>query len=135
MAVPASSVESAAKYRVLGEWHAVRQEWRDAAERLGVLVEVDRVDGGDTITLDYFKLSLALIEAGRRDDFTRFREEIVARYGHPTNATAANRVIKSSLLLPAPRQFLELLEPHARACEEVITHRSVSSAGSHSVLV
>src|SRR4029434_4144902 len=125
MAVPASSVESAAKYRVLGEWHAVRQEWRDAAERLGVLVEVDRLDGWDTITLDYFKLSLALIEAGRRDDFTRFREEIVARYGHPTNATAANRVIKSSLLLPAPRQLLELLEPHARACEEVINNNSV----------
>ena len=119
MTVPASSVESAAKYRVLGEWHALRQEWRDAAERLGVLVEVDRVDGWETITLDYFKLSLALIEAGKRDDFNRFREEFVARYGHTTNATAANRVIKSSLLLPAPRQLLELLEPYARACEEV----------------
>src|SRR4029453_6402094 len=45
MTVPAPSVESAAKYRVLGEWHALRQEWPDAAERLGVLVEVDRVDG------------------------------------------------------------------------------------------
>ena len=125
MTVPPSSVESAAKYRVLGEWHALRQEWRDAAERLGVLVEVDRVDGWDTITLDYFKLSLALIEAGKRDDLNRFREEIVARYGHTTNATAANRVIKSSLLLPAPRKFLELLEPCARACEEVITNSSV----------
>src|SRR4029453_12999833 len=125
MTVPPPSVESAAKYRVLGEWHAVRQEWGDAAERLGALVKVDRLDSWDTITLDYFKLSLALVEAGRRDDFTRFREEIVARYGHPTNATAANRVIKSSLLLPAPRQFLELLEPHARACEEVINNSSV----------
>jgi serine/threonine protein kinase len=123
--VPPPSVESAAKYRVLGEWHAVRQEWRDAAGRLGALVEVDRLDSWDTITLDYFKLSLALIEADRRDDFTRFREEIVARYGHPTNATAANRVIKSSLLLPAPRQLLELLEPHARACEEVMNNSSV----------
>ena len=80
-------MESAAKYRALGEWHAVRQEWRDAAERLGALV--DRLDSWDTITLDYFQLSLALIEAGKRDDFTRFREQIVARYGHPTNATAA----------------------------------------------
>jgi serine/threonine protein kinase len=125
MTVPPPSVESATKYRVLGQWHAVRQEWRDAAERLGALVEVDRLDTWDTITLDYFKLSLALIEVGRRDDFTRFREEMVARYGRPTNATAANRVIKSSLLLPAPRQFLELLEPHARACEEVIDNSSV----------
>jgi len=125
MTVPPPSVESAAKYRVLGEWHAVRQEWRDAAERLGALVEVHRLDSWDTITLDYFKLSLALIEAGRRDEFTRFREEIVAQYGHPTNATAANRIIKSSLLLPAPRKLLELLEPHARACEEVINNSSV----------
>ena len=129
----APSVESAAKYRVLGEWHAVRQEWRDAAERLGVLVEVDRVDGWETITLDYFKLSLALIEAGKRDDFNRFREEIVARYGHTTNATAANRVIKSSLLLPAPRQLLELLEPYARACEEGITNSSVYVAAWNSL--
>jgi eukaryotic-like serine/threonine-protein kinase len=119
-AVPAPSVESAAKYRVLGEWHALRQQWRDAAERLGVLVQVDRADGWENITLDYFKLSLALVEADKGDDFNRFREEIVARYGHTTNATAANRVIKSSLLLPAPPQLLELLEPCARTCEEVI---------------
>jgi tetratricopeptide (TPR) repeat protein len=125
MAVPTPSVESAAKYRVLGDWHALRQEWRDAAERFGVLAEVDLLDGWETITLDYFKLSLALIEAGKRDDFNRFREEFVARYGHTTNATAANRVIKSSLLLHAPRQLLELLEPCARACEEVITNSSV----------
>src|SRR4030095_1640725 len=135
MTVPPPSVESAAKYRVLGEWHAVHQEWRDAAERLGVLVEVDQFDSWDTITLDYFKLSLALIEAGRRDEFTRFREELIARYGHPTNATAANRVIKSSLLLPAPRKLLELLEPHARACEEVITNNSVYVAAWRSLLL
>jgi len=125
MTMPARSVESAAKYRVLGEWHALRQEWRDAADRLGALVEVDRVDGWETITLDYFKLSLALIEAGKRDDFNRFREEFIARYGHTTNATAANRVIKSALLLPAPRQILELLEPCARVCEASITNSSV----------
>jgi tetratricopeptide (TPR) repeat protein len=133
MTVPPPSVESAAKYRVLGEWHAVRQEWRDAAERFGALVEVDRLDSWDTITLDYFKLSLALIEAGKRDGLNRFREEIVARYGHTTNATAANRVIKSSLLLPAPREFLELLEPCARACEEVITNSSVYEAAWNSL--
>jgi serine/threonine protein kinase len=130
---PAFSVESGAKYRVLGEWHALRQEWRDAAERLGALAEVDRVDGWETITLDYFKLSLALIEAGKRDEFNRFREEFVARYGHTTNATAANRVIKSSLLLPASREFLELLEPCARACEEVITNSSVYEAAWNSL--
>src|SRR6185369_17289256 len=45
MPVSASSVESAAKYRVLGEWHSLRQEWPEAAERLGVLVEADRLDG------------------------------------------------------------------------------------------
>jgi tetratricopeptide (TPR) repeat protein len=125
MRAPPPSAESATKYRVLGEWHAVRQEWRDAAERLAPLVEMDRLDGWDTITLDYFKLSLALVEAGRRDDFNRFREEIVARYGQPTNATAANRIIKSSLLLPAPRSLLDLLEPHARACEGTVNSGSV----------
>src|SRR4030095_7599204 len=118
--VPPASVESAAKYRVLGGWHALRQEWRDAAERLRVLVEVDRDDGWETITLDYFKLSLALIEAGKPDDLNRFREEIVARYGFTTNVTAANRVIKSSLLLPAPRKFLELLAPWRRGGEDGI---------------
>ena len=97
----------------------------DAAELFGVLVEVDQADGWEAITLDHFKLSLALVEAGRRDDFNRFREEFIGRYGHTTNATAANRVIKSSLLLSAPRPLLELLEPCARVCEESITSSSV----------
>jgi len=128
MAMPDPSLESAAKYRALGGWHALRQEWPDAAERFQVLVEMDRVDGWEAITLDYFKLSLALMEAGKGDDFNRFREEFVARYGLTTNATAANRVIKSSLLMPARLQLLERLEPCARACEEVITNGSVYDA-------
>src|SRR4029453_17384348 len=70
MKVPPPSVESAAKYRVLGEWHAIRQEWRDAAERLGALVEVGRLDTWDTITLDYFKLSFALIGGDKGEVFT-----------------------------------------------------------------
>ncbi len=122
---PAPGVESAAKYRVLGEWHALRQEWQDAAERLAVLVELDRAEGWEVITLDYFKLSLALIEAGKRDDFNRFREEFVARYGHTTNDTAANRVIKSCLLLPPSRDLLELLDPCGRVCEDSITNNSL----------
>jgi hypothetical protein len=101
MTVPAPSVESAAKYRVLGEWHALRQEWRDAAERLGVLVEVDRVDGWETITLDYFKLSLALIEAGKRDDFNRFREEFVAHAIRPMLAAIGSSNL-SSCAAPRP---------------------------------
>jgi tetratricopeptide (TPR) repeat protein len=133
MTVPPPAWESAVKYRVLGEWHAVRQEWRDAAERFGALVKVDRADGWETITLDHFKLSLALVEAGKRDEFYRFREEFIARYGHTTNATAANRVIKSSLLLPAPRQLLELLEPCARTCEEGIANSSVYAAAWNSL--
>ncbi|HEY5909525.1 MAG TPA: serine/threonine-protein kinase [Verrucomicrobiae bacterium] len=124
LTMPAADVETAAKYRVLGEWHALRQEWQDAAERLAVLAELDRSEGWETITLDHFKLSLALAEANKRDDFDRFRENFVTRYGDTTNATAANRVIKSCLLLPAPRQFLDLLEPCARVCEETIGNNS-----------
>jgi hypothetical protein len=133
VAVPTPGVETAAKYRALGDWHALRQQWREAAERFGVLVEVDRVEDWETVTLDYFKLSLALVEAGERDDFNRFREQFVARYGHTTNATAANRVIKSSLLLPAPRQLLERLEPSARACEEGAKDSSGYTAAWHSL--
>src|SRR5262249_11269644 len=96
--VAGPSVPSAAKYRALGAWHALRLEWGEAAERFRKLPELDGVDGWEAITLDYFKLSLASVEAGKRDDFERLREEFVAQYGHTTNATAANRVIKSSLL-------------------------------------
>ena len=125
LGVPKANVESAAKYRVLGEWHALRQEWQDAAERLAGLVELDRADGWDAITLDYFRLSLALVEAGKRDDFNRLREEFLAGYGHMTNATAANRVIKSCLLLPAPRELLDRLDLCARLCEQSISNTSV----------
>ncbi|HTL57123.1 MAG TPA: protein kinase [Candidatus Limnocylindrales bacterium] len=133
MTVPNPSVETAAKYRVLGEWHALRQEWRDAAERFGALIDLDRVGNWETITLDYFKLSLALVEAGKRDEFNRCRQDFVAQYGQTTNATAANRVIKSSLLMPAPQELLELLEPCARACEEVITNNYVYTTAWNSL--
>ena len=133
MTVPSPSVETAAKYRVLGEWHSLRQEWGDAAERFGTLIHLDRVDNWETITLDYFKLSLGLVEAGKRDEFNRCRQEFVAQYGQTANATAANRVIKSSLLLPAPQELLELLAPCAQACEEVITNNYVYTAAWNSL--
>ena len=133
MPVPAPGVVTAAKYRVLGDWRALRQEWREAAERFGMLIEVDQVEDWETITLDYFKLSLALVQAGKQDDFSHFREQFVARYGNTTNATAANRVIKSSLLLPAPRQLLERLEPAARACEEATHDNSGYNSAWHSL--
>jgi tetratricopeptide (TPR) repeat protein len=129
MPVPTADVEIAApKYRVLGQWHALRQEWGEAAERFGALINLDRDENWETVTLDYFKLSLTLVEAGKRDDFERCRQEFIARYGQTTNATAANRVIKSTLLLPAPPQLVELLEPCARACAEVITNNDVYAA-------
>jgi hypothetical protein len=104
------NLEISSSLRALGEWHALRGEWKAAAARFQHLLLVDQFDGWDVSTLDLLECGSALIEAGDLDAYDRFRHQAVARYSNSLNPVA-DRVVKISLLLPADSQLMASLEP------------------------
>ncbi len=110
------TVEGAALLRSLGEWHALRDEWRAAAKHFTALLAVNRLDGPDVDTLDYLECGPALIEAGDVTGYELFRQGAVAHLAE-TTPLYADRLIKVSLLRPADEEILRSLSAAAEAEE------------------
>ncbi len=106
------TVEGAAVLRSLGEWHASEKRWQHAAARLADLLKIDALDGWDVATLDYLRQGPALIESADLSGYDRFRAAVIARFAG-TAAAAGDRVIKVSLLQPAPDGVMAELQPFA----------------------
>jgi tetratricopeptide (TPR) repeat protein len=118
IALKTPSVESQALLRTLGDWNAIHQRWPQAIDRFTLLVKLNpRDDPG--ATLDLFRLGAALVEFGRRDEYERFREEAVARFGNAHSAinTLPDRFLKACLMLPANRAVLDGLEAAGKNAE------------------
>jgi serine/threonine protein kinase len=110
---PEPNLEYAALFRTLGDWHAAHGRWKLAADRLGVLLQVNQPDDWDTTTLDYLRYGPVLVELGDIPAYQRFRELAVTHYAKTTNPLPAERVIKISLLMPANAALLQKLQPLA----------------------
>ncbi|HEY0946180.1 MAG TPA: serine/threonine-protein kinase [Opitutaceae bacterium] len=108
------TVEGAAVFRAVGEWHALHGRWAPAAARFEQLLQVNHLDGSDVSTLDYLERGPALIELGDHAAYERFRREAIARFAD-TPCSAPDRIVKISLLSPASDNLLEALEPLAEA--------------------
>ena len=74
------SLETEALLRILGDWNAISGRWPRAIERFASLIKLHPHDGLGT-SLDHFRLGTALLESGKRDEYERFRQEIVSRFG------------------------------------------------------
>ena len=107
------SPEGARVYRGVGEWHALQGRWPEAANRFGVLIQINKFDGWDMASLDYLRLGPALVELGETTAYERFREEMIARFAGTTYPVAAERVVKISLLRPANPKTISALTPLA----------------------
>ena len=107
------SLEGAAVFRSVGEWHALQERWQQAADRFAVLLQMDKFDGWDMASLDYLRRGPVLVELGDKDGYDRFRQEAIARFAGTTNPVAAERTVKVSLLLPANQKTMEALAPLA----------------------
>ncbi len=114
------TVEGAAVFRALGEYHALRNEWLGASERFKVLLQVDQLDGWDTCTLDYLRCGPALIKQGDSAGYEKFRQDAVARFTSGSYPFA-DRIIKISLLVPADQNFMKSLAPLIAATSQSIT--------------
>ena len=108
------TVEGAAVFRALGEYHAMQNQWKEAADRFNVLLQIDQLDGWDVCTLDYLECGPALIESGNTNGYERFRQAAVARFTDGAYPFT-DRIVKISLLLPAGQKLMKALEPLAEA--------------------
>jgi serine/threonine protein kinase len=108
------TVEGAAVFRSVGEWHALHNRWQQAADRFAMLLRINQLDGVDVATLDHLERGPALIELGDTNGYESFRQEAIARFAG-TPCPFADRIVKISLLLPANNRVIESLAPLGEA--------------------
>jgi serine/threonine protein kinase len=105
------SVEADLVLRALGQWHALKGRWAQAAERLNLLLETDQRENSWAITEDLLKAGPIQIEGGDIQGYEHFREAAIARFTGTTNPVFAERTLKISLLRPADPKLMKALEP------------------------
>ena len=111
------TVEGAAVIRSLGEWHALENRWKPAADRFTLLLQIDHLDGWDVSTLDYLECGPVLIEEGDLVGYEHFRQAAIAHVAD-TAYPFTDRIIKISLLLPANEAVMKNLDPLAQIAEK-----------------
>jgi hypothetical protein len=87
------SLANAAVFRELGEWHAVRQEWRAAGEYFASLLKVNQLDGWNYATLDRLACGVTLAALGRDAEYERFHEDCIAQFKATDNPIVAERTL------------------------------------------
>ena len=107
------SLEGARVFRAVGEWHALQGRWPEAANRFGVLIQINKFDGWDIASLDYLRLGPAILEEGDVKGYESFRQEAITRFTGTSYPVAAERVVKISLLQPADAKTINALTPLA----------------------
>jgi eukaryotic-like serine/threonine-protein kinase len=103
------SLETESVLRTLGEWHALKGQWDQAATAFGLLLEADQRDNSWAITTDLLMAGPIQIKRGDLHGYERFRRAAVARYTGTTDPVFAERTLKISLLLPADEQLMKSL--------------------------
>jgi tetratricopeptide (TPR) repeat protein len=107
------SPDTSSTFRGEGEWHALRGEWRLAADCYASALKLDQYDGWRNATDDQLSCAVSLLEAGDTAGYERFREEEIARCNPPDPVWIAQFKLKASLLLPADEKTLASLTPIA----------------------
>ncbi|MEX1048885.1 MAG: serine/threonine-protein kinase [Akkermansiaceae bacterium] len=114
------SLESAATFRKLGEWHVVAGRWDQAAERYSALVyAITAVDVSDTdeVSRDLLPAAASLCEAGDIAGYERLRKIAIKRFQKTTNPVVAEQLLKTCLLLPAEAEMLAALGSCGKVAE------------------
>lgn len=119
MALTQPTMEGAAVFRAVGEWHAVQNRWRQAADRFRALLAVNQLEASDAATMDYLRCGPALLEIGDAAAYETFRQEAIARFS-AAPCPFADRIVKVSLLLPASPRAIEAMNPLAAATTEAL---------------
>ncbi len=132
------TVEGAAVFRSVGEWHALHHRWPEASDRFAQLLAINQLDGPDVASLDYLERGPALVESGDADGYARFRQQAIARFTDKPGPFA-DRIVKITLLTPADPALLASLQKlgdaTVRSINEAVTAGDVFRAAWGSLSV
>ncbi len=112
------SFDGVVAYRRVGEWLAVQQRWAEAADRYSSLMEIDKLDAWQVVTLDYQACGVLLAECGNRERYNRFCQAAIDRFRSSTNGDMVGRILKSCLLFPPGPSLVEQLAPMAQVADK-----------------
>ena len=123
------SPETEGLLRIMGDWNAINGRWPRAIERFASLIKLGPPDDWQ-LSLDDLRLGTALLESGQRDDYERFRQEMVSPVGSAGSTTNSlpDPLITCCLLLPGNPQLLRGLERAADAAENALSQATASRA-------
>lgn len=105
-------------FRRVGEWQALRGNWRAAANRFLPLLPMDQLEDWDVVTLDYQACGDVLAECGDHERYSQFCQTVISNYCTTTNGDLAGRLLKTCLLLPAPVNPTDTLGPFGRTASQ-----------------
>jgi serine/threonine protein kinase len=114
--IPASlfspSSEATGVFRALGDWNMLQGRWQKAADRYAVVVQVNQVDRAElsiVATGDLLVAQPLLIEAGDISGYERTRKMTLNRLAGTPFPSAAEQLLKTSLLLPADESMMKMM--------------------------
>ena len=91
----------------LAEKRVAKNQWRAATDNLAVLLQMDGTTWNYKVACDYFFYATAIVEAGDKAGYERFRRALVNRFKDTTNDPAgAEFWCDKSLLTPADDKLL-----------------------------
>ena len=111
------TVEGAAVFRALGEWHAIEGRWPRAAERFAMMTRMDQHDGWDVTSLDVLREGPAVLFGAGLRAYDRFREGVIERHASMPGETG-DRVVKIALLVPGDEKLMAALTVFAAGTEK-----------------
>jgi serine/threonine protein kinase len=120
------SMEATTVFRDLGFWNILQARWKQASDRFSVLVhvnQVDKADQSDRATSDLLLAAPLLIEAGNLTRYEQMRRMTLARLSGTSNLTAAEQLLKTSLLVPADPPTMEMIHPLAKLTAESLASK------------
>jgi hypothetical protein len=126
MVLTQPTMEGAAVFRSVGEWLALQNRWKQAADRFSLLLEVNQLEAMDLATMDYLRCGPALLEIGNTAGYDKFRQGAIARFSAGP-CPFADRIVKISLLQPANAALLDTLAP--LAAETASGYATADAAG------
>jgi serine/threonine protein kinase len=110
------SLEAAATFMTVADWHLMAGRWKDAATRYSSLVRaisnVDESDN-DTVSRNLLFASAATSFTGDIAAYERIRKLAIERFADTSHPIVAEQVLKVCLLRPADEKFLSRLRPLA----------------------
>lgn len=127
--IPPPTLEGADLLRTLGEWNALRGEWNAAKKRYQSLLRANRFENIDSASLDLVAAAASIVKSGDTAGYELLRQGIVASARDTVDPMIADRVLKSSLLVPASKERLEELLPFARVAESRAQRQGDTSIG------